>query len=176
MADEFGFDEDFDLDDIEGGDTKAFRNLRNAYKKQQKALAEAREAAEKATKVTRKSTLEGHLKAAKVNPKVAAFIPADVEATEDGVKAWLADYGDVFNAAPEGGDGQEQQQHQEHGDQGGADDAEREAIRRAQATQQAGQIPDSLGLDAQRRALKDNAGQPFDTLVEKLRAQGLVAD
>jgi hypothetical protein len=81
-----------------GGDSELVRNLRAALRAQTKARKEAEAEVNGFKTTTRKSTLTELLKARELDPKVAAFIPADVEATEDGVGKWLDEYGDVFGA------------------------------------------------------------------------------
>lgn len=84
----------------EGGDTELVKNLRAALKAQTKARKEAETERDGFKTTTRKSSLADLLKARELDPKVAAFIPAEVEATEEGVGKWLDEYGDVFGAKP----------------------------------------------------------------------------
>lgn len=48
----------------------------------------------------RKRSLSSVLQAKGLNPKIAAFIPADLDPTEENLDAWLSEYGDVFGATP----------------------------------------------------------------------------
>jgi hypothetical protein len=84
----------------EGGDTELVKNLRAALKAQTKARKEAESERDGFKTTTRKASLSDLLKARELDPKVAAFIPAEVEATEEGVGKWLDEYGDVFGAKP----------------------------------------------------------------------------
>lgn len=68
------------------------KQLREAAKARDAFAAQVKEFETK----SRAATLADLLKAKNLNPKVAALLPQDVEATEDGVNAWLKEYGDVF--------------------------------------------------------------------------------
>ena len=43
-----------------------------------------------------------------INPKVAAFIPQDLEASEEAVNNWLSEYGDVFGVNQDAKEGESQ--------------------------------------------------------------------
>jgi len=43
-----------------------------------------------------------------INPKVAAFIPQDLEASEEAVNNWLNEYGDVFGVNQDANQGESQ--------------------------------------------------------------------
>lgn len=102
------FDE-FDTDDDDyTEEANGVASLRRQYKAIQKANKEMENELRKLRTQSRVSTVAELLKAQNVNPKVARLIPSDVEATEDGIKEWLEDFGDIFNvsgSAPTEGDG-----------------------------------------------------------------------
>lgn len=83
-----------ELDDEFTDESEALRSLRAAYKKQKKELAEAQEQLVSLSQEKRKTTIAGTLKSLGVNPKIATFVPSDVE--PDGVRDWIAEFGDVF--------------------------------------------------------------------------------
>jgi glycerophosphoryl diester phosphodiesterase len=47
---------------------------------------------------TRQRTVKEVLQAKGLNPKIAAFIPHDVDASEEAINQWVTEYGDVFGA------------------------------------------------------------------------------
>ena len=88
-------DDDDDFNDVDDNSINAIRKALRAAEKRAKALEQ-----ELSTYRTeaRQRTLQGALEAKGLNPKVAAFVPADV--TVDGIGAWLDEYGSLF--APQG--------------------------------------------------------------------------
>jgi hypothetical protein len=50
---------------------------------------------------TRQRTVKDVLTSKGINPKVAAFIPQDLDASEEAVNNWLNEYGDVFGIQQE---------------------------------------------------------------------------
>jgi hypothetical protein len=94
--------------------------------------------------VTRKQTLSAVLEARGFAPKIAAFIPEDLDPTEDSIDAWLAEYGDVFGGAkqpPQDGEAVPQQATVV------ADAAQAEAIRRMSAAEAAAQPSANISGD-----------------------------
>lgn len=87
----------FDDDDEFLDESEALKSLRSAYNKQKKELAEAKEQLASFSKAQRASSIGEQLKALGVNPKVAALVPESVD--PDGVKEWVAEFGDVFGIA-----------------------------------------------------------------------------
>jgi hypothetical protein len=45
---------------------------------------------------TRQRTVKDVLQAKGLNPKIAAFIPADIDTSEEAINNWVNEYGDVF--------------------------------------------------------------------------------
>ncbi len=45
---------------------------------------------------TRQRTVKDVLQAKGLNPKIAAFIPADIDTSEEAISNWVNEYGDVF--------------------------------------------------------------------------------
>lgn len=52
----------------------------------------------------RKQAMSSALVARGYPAKIAAFIPADLEASDEAIDGWLREYGDVFGQAPSGSD------------------------------------------------------------------------
>ena len=86
------YDDDEDNDtttDVVGQLRKVNRTLEKRAKELEQELAGLKSQ-------TRQRTVKDVLSAKGINPKVAAFIPQDIDTTEEAVSAWLAEYGDVF--------------------------------------------------------------------------------
>jgi hypothetical protein len=50
-------------------------------------------------KEKRERTISEVLTARGVNPKISAFIPQDIDLTEESLSSWLTEYGDVFGVS-----------------------------------------------------------------------------
>jgi hypothetical protein len=87
-----------DDDDITQDDSSndLVKQLRKASKQKDKELAELRSQFESLTKGQRERAIKDALAARGVNGKIAAFIPQDIDPTEESVSKWLEDYADVF--------------------------------------------------------------------------------
>jgi len=86
-------DDDFDLDSS-GNDL--VKQLRKATKQKDKELAEMKAQFETLNKAQRDRAIKDALASRGVNSKIAAFIPQDIDPTEESVSKWLEDYSDVF--------------------------------------------------------------------------------
>lgn len=93
MATNFEYDDDDDFME-ESGDV--VKQLRKVNRTLEKRLKEIEAEASSLKTAQRQRTVKDVLSAKGVNPKVAAFIPQDLEPTEDAVSNWLNEYGDVF--------------------------------------------------------------------------------
>ena len=72
------------------------KQLRKANKQIEKELAELKAQFEGLSKAQRDRVIKDTLSAKGVNTKIAAFIPGDIEASEEAVSKWLTDHSDVF--------------------------------------------------------------------------------
>lgn len=102
-------DDDFFDEDNEPQDV--VKQLRKVNRTLEKRLKELETEATTLKNQTRQRTVKDVLTAKGVNPKVAAFIPQDIDITEEAVTNWLNEYGDVFgvqNAADNKGESQSQ--------------------------------------------------------------------
>lgn len=96
-------EDDFEFEDYEetpqrsSGDD-VVKKLRRAERAKDKQLKEALAELENLRKFQRESVVSKVLSEKGVNPKVAAFIPQDIEPTADGVSSWLEQYGEIFGA------------------------------------------------------------------------------
>ena len=86
-------DDDFEMDSS-GNDL--VKQLRKATKAKDKELAELKAQFENLNKAQRERAIKDALASRGVNSKIAAFIPQDIDPTEESVSKWLEDYSDVF--------------------------------------------------------------------------------
>lgn len=98
MATNYNEYEDDDLDNSyeESGDV--VKQLRRVNRTLEKRLKELEQEASAAKSLNRTRTIKDTLTQKGINPKVAAFIPQDIEPSEEAINAWLTEYGDVFGA------------------------------------------------------------------------------
>ena len=87
--DDDDFDEDFEPQDV-------VKQLRKVNRTLEKRLKELEEEATTLKTQTRQRTVKDVLTSKGINPKVATFIPQDIEMTEEAVTNWLNEHGDVF--------------------------------------------------------------------------------
>ena len=74
--------------------------LRKVNRTLEKRLKELETEANTLKSQTRQRTVKDVLTSKGINPKVAAFIPQDLDVTEEAVTNWLNEYGDVFGVQP----------------------------------------------------------------------------
>jgi hypothetical protein len=86
-------DDDFDTDSS-GNDL--VKQLRKQLKAKEKELSEKDSALNNLSKTQRERAIKDALASRGVNSKIAAFIPQDIDPTEESVSKWLEDYSDVF--------------------------------------------------------------------------------
>ena len=107
MATNYEYDDEDD--DFETESTDVVKQLRKVNRTLEKRLKELEAEANSLKTQTRQRTVKDVLTAKNVNPKIAAFIPQDIEG-EEAITTWLHEYGDVFGiqqeqeAAPESPD------------------------------------------------------------------------
>ena len=87
-------DDDFDTPSNDGNDL--VKQLRKANKQKEKELADLKTQFESISKSNRERAIKDALASRGVNSKIAAFIPQDIDPTEESVSKWLEDYADVF--------------------------------------------------------------------------------
>ena len=93
MATNYEYD---DEDDFTNEGTDVVQQLRKVNRTLEKRLKELEQEATTLKTQTRQRTVKDVLSAKGINPKVAAFIPQDIDITEDAISTWLNEYGDVF--------------------------------------------------------------------------------
>jgi len=94
------YDEDDDLD-FEDQPQDVVKQLRKVNRTLEKRLKELEQEATSLKTQTRQRTVKDVLTQKGINPKVAAFIPQDLDVTEEAVTNWLNEYGDVFGVKQE---------------------------------------------------------------------------
>jgi hypothetical protein len=86
------YDDDEDEDtttDVVGQLRKVNRTLEKRAKELEQELAGLKTQ-------TRQRTVKDVLQAKGLNPKIATFIPQDIDTTEEAINNWVNEYGDVF--------------------------------------------------------------------------------
>ena len=111
---------------------------------------------------SRKQTLSSALAARGYPAKIAAFIPADIEPTDEAIDEWLSEYGDVFGGATQAT--QEQANQQAPVVVGSAADAE--AYRRMSAAETGAAAPANVTGDI---LAQISAAESMDDLMAVLR-------
>ena len=97
--DEFDFDTEEETTPRSSDDV--LKKVRRAERAKDKQLKEALAELEGLRKFQRESTISQVLNEKGVNPKVAKFIPGDIELSPDSISEWLNDNGELFGfAAP----------------------------------------------------------------------------
>ena len=148
-------DDDFDTND---SSNDLVKQLRKASKQKDKELNELRSQFESLSKGQRERTIKDALTSRGINPKIASFIPQDIDPTEESVSKWLEDYADVF--------GIETSQTQAQPNINPADAA---AYKRMTNSADSGASPEHNG-DIMQRLMNANSKEELD---EVIRLSGL---
>ena len=93
-------EEDEETTNVYESDTDLVKKLRKALKVEQRKNKELETSYSEITKAQKERILKDVLSSKGVSPKIAQFIPADIEASEDAISAWLDNNGDVFGYTP----------------------------------------------------------------------------
>ena len=148
-------DDDFTMEDT-GNDL--VKQLRKASKQKDKELQELRSQFDGLSKAQRDRSIKDALASRGINPKIASFIPQDIDPTEESVSKWLEDYADVF--------GYESSQTQATPNVSPADAA---SYKRMTNTADSGASPEH-NADIMQRLLNTNSKEELD---EVIRMSGL---
>ena len=149
-------DDDFTTEDTSGNDL--VKQLRKASKQKDKELSELRSQFDSLSKGQRERTIKDALASRGINPKIASFIPQDIDPSEESVSKWLEDYADVF--------GYESTQTQASPNVSPADAA---AYKRMTNTADSGSSPEH-NADIMQRLLNTKSKEELD---EVIRLSGL---
>jgi hypothetical protein len=93
--DEDDDDMDFSPSSFES-DTDLVKKLRKALKAEQRRAKELESNLGELSKSQRERILKDVFSSKGVNPKVAAFVPSDLEASEDAITGWLESNAEIF--------------------------------------------------------------------------------
>jgi hypothetical protein len=77
-------------------DTDLVRKLRKDLKQAQKRNKELEGSLGELSKSQRERIIKDAFASKGVNPKIASFVPQDIDASEEAINAWLDNYADVF--------------------------------------------------------------------------------
>ena len=91
--------EDYDDAPQRGSSDDVLKKVRRAERAKDKQLKELQAELESLRKFQREATISQVLAEKGVNPKVAKFIPADIEMSSDSISNWLTDNGELFGVA-----------------------------------------------------------------------------
>lgn len=89
-------DDDMEYNPSFDTDTDLVKKLRKANRIQEKKIKDLESNLGSLTKAQRERIITDTFAQKGVNSKIAAFVPADLEASEDAISAWLDQHGDVF--------------------------------------------------------------------------------
>ena len=146
-------DEDFETPSNDGNDL--VKQLRKANKQKEKELAELKSQFESLSKAQRDRAIKDTLASRGVNSKIASFIPADIDPTEESVSKWLEDYADVFGI-----------QQAETQATPNVDPAQMAAYKRMNGATQQAATPDAGG-DIMRRLLNASSKEELDQVIRE---------
>lgn len=98
------WDDEEDEDDVEEytpltSDTDLVKKLRKALKAEQKRNKELESSYADLSKSQKERILRDVLSSRGVNPAIAEFIPADIEASEDAIGAWIDSKAELFGVS-----------------------------------------------------------------------------
>lgn len=130
------------------------KQLRKANKQKEKELAELKANFENLNKAQRERAIKDVLTSRGINSKIAAFIPSDIDASEDAVSRWLDDYADVF--------GIEQPQQATPN----VDPNQAKQYQKMTQTVEQGLSPDA-GDDIMRRLMNANSKEELDAVIRE---------
>ena len=89
-------DDDDDFTPSFESDTDLVRKLRKDLKQAQKRNKELEGSLGELSKSQRERIIKDAFASKGVNPKIASFVPQDIDASEEAVTQWLDNYADVF--------------------------------------------------------------------------------
>lgn len=96
MPTNYQFDDEDDIDTS----TDVVSQLRKVNRALEKRAKELEQELSGIKIQTRQRTVKDVLQAKGLNPKISAFIPQDVDTSEEAIAAWVDEYGDVFGVQP----------------------------------------------------------------------------
>jgi len=145
-------DDDFDTTD---SSNDLVKQLRKAAKQKDKELQELRSQFESLNKAQRERAIKDALASRGVNQKIAAFIPQDIDPTEESVSKWLSDYADVFGVEVPA-----------ETQKANVDPAQAQAYQRLTQAADSGFTPDR-GAEIMSRLLNANSTEELDDIIRQ---------
>lgn len=94
-------DDDLDTQDVRANDSDLLKQLRKELKNKTKALTELEEQVNSFRQTQREATIKSVLESKGVSPKIAKFIPSDIETSPEVISGWIEENADVFGLAVE---------------------------------------------------------------------------
>lgn len=94
-------DDDLDTQDVRANDSDLLKQLRKELKNKTKALTELEEQVNGFRQTQREATIKAVLESKGVSPKIAKFIPSDIETSPEVISGWIEENADVFGLAVE---------------------------------------------------------------------------
>ena len=92
-------DEDFEVEDSrqrQNSDSDLLKQLRKELKTKTKLLSEMETQLGSIKSEQRQSTIKSVLESKGVSPKIAKFIPQDIDASPDAIDSWIQENADIF--------------------------------------------------------------------------------
>jgi hypothetical protein len=86
----------YDDDEDDDTTTDVVSQLRKVNRSLEKRAKELEQELSGLKTQTRQRTVKDVLQAKGLNPKIAAFIPQDIDTSEEAINNWVNEYGDVF--------------------------------------------------------------------------------
>lgn len=148
------YDYEDDEDEVTTESNDVVKQLRKANKQKEKELADLKSQFETLNKQQRERAIKDVLEARGVNKKISAFIPQDLDPTEESLSKWLDDNGDVF-----GLDTTESNQPV-------VDQATQDAYQKMNKLTGQGITPDS-GDDVYRKLMSANSKEELDEIIRQ---------
>ena len=148
------YDYEDDEDDVTTESNDVVKQLRKANKQKEKELADLKSQFESLNKQQRERTIKDVLEARGVNKKISAFIPQDLDPTEESLSKWLDDYGDVFGLETT------------ESNQPVVDQATQDAYQKMNRVTGQGITPDS-GDDIYRKLMSANSKEELDDIIRQ---------
>jgi hypothetical protein len=93
------YEDDDDSQESSNDGSSAMKQLRRANAQQAKQIKDLQEKLDGTNKGLRERSIKDVLSQRGLNPKIAAFVPADLEPDEASISKWVDDYADVFGGA-----------------------------------------------------------------------------
>jgi hypothetical protein len=148
------YDYEDDEDEVTTESNDVVKQLRKANKQKEKELADLKSQFETLNKQQRERTIKDVLEARGVNKKISAFIPQDLDPTEESLSKWLDDYGDVFGLETT------------ESNQPVVDQATQDAYQKMNRVTGQGITPDS-GDDIYRKLMSANSKEELDDIIRQ---------